>query len=88
MSFLTCFFKVQEFHQLESNLQVRQFLLETRQFLHQMIRTINIKEEVCIMSENNFFLSISMYFKSVSHINFTSDLSLYQGVNTAEPLLS
>lgn len=38
--------KVQEFHQLESNLQVRQFLLETRQFLHQMIRTINIKEEV------------------------------------------
>ena len=25
---------------------MRQFLLETRQFLHQMIRTINIKEEV------------------------------------------
>ncbi|XP_020632450.1 WASH complex subunit 5-like [Orbicella faveolata] len=40
--------EVQEFHQLESNLQVRQFLLETRQFLHQMIRTINIKEEVLI----------------------------------------
>lgn len=42
------FHKVQEFHQLESNLQVRQFLLETRQFLHQMIRTINIKEEVLV----------------------------------------
>lgn len=27
---------------------MRQFLLETRQFLHQMIRTINIKEEVCV----------------------------------------
>ncbi|KAK3754472.1 hypothetical protein QZH41_018991, partial [Actinostola sp. cb2023] len=40
--------EVQEFHQLESNLQVRQFLLETRTFLHQMIRTINIKEEVLI----------------------------------------
>jgi len=40
--------EVQEFHQLESNLQVRQFLLDTRQFLHQMIRTINIKEEVMI----------------------------------------
>lgn len=40
--------QVQEFHQLESNLQVRQFLADTRRFLHQMIRTINIKEEVLI----------------------------------------
>ncbi|XP_076462616.1 WASH complex subunit 5-like [Babylonia areolata] len=40
--------EVQEFHQLESNLQVRQFLADTRRFLHQMIRTINIKEEVLI----------------------------------------
>ncbi|KAF3691663.1 WASH complex subunit 5 [Channa argus] len=40
--------KVQEFHQLESNLQVCQFLADTRKFLHQMIRTINIKEEVLI----------------------------------------
>lgn len=43
--------EVQEFHQLESNLQVRQFLADTRQFLHQMIRTINIKEEVLITVE-------------------------------------
>jgi WASH complex subunit strumpellin len=42
---------VQEFHQLESNLQVRQFLADTRQYLHQMIRTINIKEEVLITIE-------------------------------------
>ncbi|XP_034058607.1 WASH complex subunit 5 [Gymnodraco acuticeps] len=40
--------EVQEFHQLESNLQVCQFLSDTRRFLHQMIRTINIKEEVLI----------------------------------------
>ncbi|TNN72878.1 WASH complex subunit strumpellin [Liparis tanakae] len=40
--------EVQEFHQLESNLQVCQFLADTRRFLHQMIRTINIKEEVLI----------------------------------------
>ncbi|XP_071964498.1 WASH complex subunit 5-like [Antedon mediterranea] len=40
--------EVQEFHQLEANLQVRQFLAETRTYLHQMIRTINIKEEVLI----------------------------------------
>ncbi|CAG5129653.1 unnamed protein product, partial [Candidula unifasciata] len=43
--------EVQEFHQLESNLQVRQFLADTRQYLHQMIRTINIKEEVLITIE-------------------------------------
>ncbi|XP_069674332.1 WASH complex subunit 5 isoform X3 [Periplaneta americana] len=40
--------EVQEFHQLESNLQVRQFLADTRHYLHQMIRTINIKEDVLI----------------------------------------
>ncbi|XP_062506598.1 WASH complex subunit 5-like [Corticium candelabrum] len=40
--------EVQEFHQLEANLQVRQFLADTRRFLHQMIRTINIKEEVLV----------------------------------------
>ena len=40
--------QVQEFHQLEANLQVRQFLADTRMFLHQMIRTINIKEEFLI----------------------------------------
>ncbi|XP_013376760.1 PREDICTED: WASH complex subunit strumpellin isoform X2 [Chinchilla lanigera] len=40
--------EVQEFHQLESHLQVCQFLADTRKFLHQMIRTINIKEEVLI----------------------------------------
>ncbi|WAR23300.1 WASC5-like protein [Mya arenaria] len=43
--------EVQEFHQLESNLQVRQFLADTRKYLHQMIRTINIKEEVLINME-------------------------------------
>ncbi|XP_053393927.1 WASH complex subunit 5-like isoform X1 [Mercenaria mercenaria] len=43
--------EVQEFHQLESNLQVRQFLADTRKYLHQMIRTINIKEEVLIAIE-------------------------------------
>ncbi|XP_047143782.1 WASH complex subunit 5 isoform X1 [Hydra vulgaris] len=40
--------EVQEFHQLESNMQVFQFLADTRKYLHQMVRTINIKEEVLI----------------------------------------
>eukprot|EP00040_Diaphanoeca_grandis_P027104 m.153504 g.153504 ORF g.153504 m.153504 type:complete len:1159 (+) comp30837_c1_seq2:255-3731(+) len=43
--------EVQEFHQLESSLQIRQFLQETRLSLHQMLRTINIKEEVLITIE-------------------------------------
>ena len=43
---------MQEFHQLESNLQVKQFLEDTRKvYLHQMIRVINIKEEVLITIE-------------------------------------
>lgn len=46
--FFLCVPQVQEFHQLESNLQICQFLADTRKFLHQMIRTINIKEEVLI----------------------------------------
>lgn len=40
--------EVQEFHQLESNMQVIQFLTETRKLLHQMIRNMNIKEDVLI----------------------------------------
>uniref|UniRef100_A0A8C4QPA4 WASH complex subunit 5 n=1 Tax=Eptatretus burgeri TaxID=7764 RepID=A0A8C4QPA4_EPTBU len=40
--------EVQEFHQLESNLQVKQYLADTRKFLHQMIRTSNIREDVLI----------------------------------------
>ncbi|KAK2144442.1 hypothetical protein LSH36_756g00059 [Paralvinella palmiformis] len=40
--------EVQEFHQLEANLQVKQFLDDTKKYLHQMIRVINIKEEVLI----------------------------------------
>lgn len=40
--------EVQEFHQLENNMQVIQFLSETRKFLHQMIRNMNIKEDFLI----------------------------------------
>lgn len=41
----TALLEVEEFHQIETNLQVKQFLNDTRSFLHQMIRTINIREE-------------------------------------------
>ncbi|XP_063976642.1 WASH complex subunit 5 [Diachasmimorpha longicaudata] len=37
--------EVQEFHQLENNLQVSQYLTSTREFLHSMIRTGSITED-------------------------------------------
>lgn len=37
--------RVQEYHNLNANMQVKQHLTETSEFLHQMIRTINIKED-------------------------------------------
>ncbi|XP_015116377.1 WASH complex subunit 5 [Diachasma alloeum] len=37
--------EVQEFHQLENNLQVSQYLTSTRDFLHSMIRTGSITED-------------------------------------------
>lgn len=37
-----------EFHQLNHNLQVRQFLVDSRNYLHQMVRGVNVKEAVLI----------------------------------------
>lgn len=37
--------RVQEYHNLNANMQVKQHLIEIDQYLHQMIQTINIKEE-------------------------------------------
>jgi len=44
--------EVQEFHQLESNLQVRAFLAETKTFLSNMIRNVNVK----VNETFNFFV--------------------------------
>ncbi|XP_036338292.1 WASH complex subunit homolog 5 isoform X1 [Rhagoletis pomonella] len=40
--------EVEEFHNLQSNMQVKQYLVETREFLHRMIQVINIKENILI----------------------------------------
>lgn len=40
--------RVQEYHNLNAKMQVKQHLSETEQFLYQMIQTINIKEESLI----------------------------------------
>lgn len=41
--------QVEEFHQIESSLQVKQFLIDTRSFLNQMLRIVNIKEEILVI---------------------------------------
>ena len=38
--------QVQEFHQLETIMQVKQFLEDTKGYLIKMLRTVNIKEDV------------------------------------------
>ncbi|EGC36216.1 hypothetical protein DICPUDRAFT_151370 [Dictyostelium purpureum] len=40
--------EVEQFQQIDSSIQVKQFLIETRQFLTKMIKIVNIKEEVLI----------------------------------------
>jgi WASH complex subunit strumpellin len=37
---------VEEFHQVEASLQVKQFLMDTRSYLATMIRTVNVSEKV------------------------------------------
>ncbi|KAL0488232.1 WASH complex subunit strumpellin [Acrasis kona] len=45
---ITALEDVEEFHQIESSLQVKQFLGDTRDLLKKMIRYVNIKEEVLV----------------------------------------
>ena len=40
--------EVQEYHQLDSRMQIVQYLAETRKYLHQMVRSMNIKEDILI----------------------------------------
>ncbi|GAM16870.1 hypothetical protein SAMD00019534_000450, partial [Acytostelium subglobosum LB1] len=40
--------EVEQFQQIDSSIQVKQFLIETRQFLTKMIKIVNIREEVLV----------------------------------------
>lgn len=40
--------EVQRFHELESNMQVMQYLMEIRRDMYQMIRNMDIKEDILI----------------------------------------
>ncbi|XP_014219163.1 WASH complex subunit 5 [Copidosoma floridanum] len=48
MQLLQALEEVQEFHQLESNLQISQHLTETRQILHNMLRSSSMNEDTMI----------------------------------------
>lgn len=45
---ITALEEVEEFHQIESSLQVKQFLGDTRDLLKKMIRYVNIRESVVV----------------------------------------
>eukprot|EP01116_Phalansterium_solitarium_P008575 TRINITY_DN22505_c0_g1_i1.p1 TRINITY_DN22505_c0_g1~~TRINITY_DN22505_c0_g1_i1.p1 ORF type:complete len:1148 (-),score=576.86 TRINITY_DN22505_c0_g1_i1:152-3595(-) len=49
MQLLHALEKVEEFHQIESSIQVKQFLVETRSFLKQMLRLVNIDENLMVV---------------------------------------
>lgn len=40
--------EVEQYHEIETNLQVKQFLIDTRQYLNQMIRVVNVKEDYMV----------------------------------------
>src|SRR5690606_37057904 len=48
---------VEQFEQLDTDVQVKAFLHETRNILLQMIRTVNVKQEVLSIIENSSDLS-------------------------------
>ena len=62
--------EVQEFHQLDANMQVRQFLAETRDRLLQMLRIVNVKQDVLIQMQNVSDLSYAWEIISTLVFNF------------------
>lgn len=61
---------VQAYHNLEANMQVKQYLLETRNFLHQMIHMLNIKDDVLVTLQ--FISDLSYGWRAID--NFTSTM--------------
>jgi len=45
---ITALIEVEEFHQIDQSLQVKQFLSDTREFLKKMIRLVNVKGDVLV----------------------------------------
>jgi WASH complex subunit strumpellin len=62
---------VEEFHQIETSLQVKQFLGDTRGYLRKMIRTINVKQQTLgdlhIISDFSYAYSLIKQYTPVLH---------------------
>lgn len=71
---------VQEFHQIETNLQVKQFLMETSQYLTKMIRTVNVNDKVLgdldIVSDFSYAWEIINEFTAILQQRIKRDPSI------------
>lgn len=47
-SLITALIEVEEFHQIDQSLQVKQYLSDTREFLKKMIRLVNVKGDLIV----------------------------------------
>eukprot|EP00455_Lapot_gusevi_P055397 TRINITY_DN9002_c0_g1_i3.p1 TRINITY_DN9002_c0_g1~~TRINITY_DN9002_c0_g1_i3.p1 ORF type:complete len:733 (-),score=209.92 TRINITY_DN9002_c0_g1_i3:77-2275(-) len=70
---------VQEFHQIETSLQIKQFLADTRQYLTKMLRTVNIKEEtlatISIVSDFSYAWDLMTDYVPLMHARIKQDPS-------------
>jgi WASH complex subunit strumpellin len=71
--------EVQEFHQIETSLQIKQFLADTRVYLTKMIRTVNIKETmlntIAIVSDFSYAWEIISDYIPLMHERIQKDPS-------------
>ncbi|KAI2805344.1 hypothetical protein RDWZM_008639 [Blomia tropicalis] len=65
--------EVHEFQQLESNMHVKQFLSETHNYLHLMVKTISIREEVLITQQIIADLSYAWKIIDICFTKFMQD---------------
>jgi len=68
---------VEEFHQIETNLQVKQFLADTRGYLTKMIRTANVRHVDCAIDglQLRVVLSFQVRDRILADLDIISDLS-------------
>ncbi|GJQ68756.1 hypothetical protein Trydic_g17288 [Trypoxylus dichotomus] len=72
--------EVQEYHQLDSHMQVIQCLSETRKHLNQMIRTMNIKEDVLVtmqvIGDVSYAWELIDYYTEIMQLGIQKDPNL------------
>ncbi|KRT79258.1 hypothetical protein AMK59_7788 [Oryctes borbonicus] len=72
--------EVQEYHQLDSHMQIIQCLSETRKHLNQMIRTMNIKEDVLVtmqvIGDVSYAWQLIDYYTEIMQLGIQRDPNL------------